>query len=241
MVQQEADQDKSYRAGEENMAEILDYFDHINIDVAKRKYYNINKVNSVLEELRALAADLVNENERQRQELMQLRSELGQKTANRMQSEELLTSMQSLYRETLNKAHSRADGIVQEAEAQCEKLEQDSRAQRENAEKQLRECLRVLQSREEENLRFLRGYLDKITDAYGHLAAETPELPTETLQTDERASAPFPEAVPVYPSAAGGESEEGEEKSSSGPSQLRDLELQIQRLAEEINALESGR
>ena len=172
---------------------------------------------------------------------MQLRSELGQKTANRMQSEELLTSMQSLYRETLNKAHSRADGIVQEAEAQCEKLEQDSRAQRENAEKQLRECLRVLQSREEENLRFLRGYLDKITDAYGHLAAETPELPTETLQTDERASAPFPEAVPVYPSAAGGESEEGEEKSSSGPSQLRDLELQIQRLAEEINALESGR
>ena len=122
------------------MAEILDYFDQINIDVAKRKYYNINKVNSVLEELRALAVDLVDENERQRHELMQLRSELGQKTANRMQSEELLTSMQSLYRETLSKAHSRADGIVQEAEAHCEKLQQDVTVQRENAEKQLKEC-----------------------------------------------------------------------------------------------------
>ena len=56
-----------------------------------------------------------------------------------------------------------------------------------------------------------------------------------------RASAPLPEAEPVYPSAAEEEGEEKEELSTSGPSQLRDLELQIQRLAEEINALESGR
>ena len=223
------------------MAEILDYFDQINIDVAKRKYYNINKVNSVLEELRALAVDLVDENERQRHELMQLRSELGQKTANRMQSEELLTSMQSLYRETLSKAHSRADGIVQEAEAHYEKLQQDATVQRENAGKQLKEGLRVLQSREEENLRFLRGYLEKITDEYGTRSAKAPELPTEPHRTDVRATAPLPEAEPVYPSAAEEEGEEKEELSTSGPSQLRDLELQIQRLAEEINALESGR
>ena len=64
---------------------------------------------------KGIRVDLVDENERQRQELMQLRSELGQKTADKMQSEELLLSMQHLYRETLNKAHSRADGIVQEA------------------------------------------------------------------------------------------------------------------------------
>ena len=56
------------------MAEILDYFDRINIDVAKRKYYNVNKVNTVLEELRGLAEELVEENERQQRELVQLRA-----------------------------------------------------------------------------------------------------------------------------------------------------------------------
>ena len=61
------------------MAEILDYFDRINIDVAKRKYYNVNKVNTVLEELRGLAEELVEENERQHRELVQLRAELEQK------------------------------------------------------------------------------------------------------------------------------------------------------------------
>ena len=222
------------------MAEILDYFDQINIDVAKRKYYNVNKVNSVLKELRALAVELVDENERQKQELMQLRSELGQRTADRMQSEELLTSMQSLYRETLTKAHSRADGLVREAEAQCEKMEQESRAQRENAEKQLRECLRVLQSREEENLRFLRGTIEKITGRMQPQDVEEPELPTEISRMETRTFGRFPEAEPINPSCAEEENEENEEQYSSGPSQLKNLELQIQRLAEEISALESG-
>ena len=222
------------------MAEILDYFDQINIDVAKRKYYNVNKVNSVLEELRALAVELVEENERQRQELMQLRSEQGQMTADRMQSEELLASMQSLYRETLNKAHSRADGIVQEAEAHCEKLEQESKAQRENAEKQLRECLRVLQSREEENLRFLRGTIEKISGRMQAQGEEEPEPPTESPRMKERGSVLLPEAEPINPVRAEEENEEDEELPGSGPSQLKNLELQIQRLAEEISALESG-
>ena len=83
--------------------------------------------------------------------------------------------------------------------------------------------------------------LEKITDEYGTRSAKAPELPTEPHRTDVRASAPLPEAEPVYPSAAEEEGEEKEELSTSGPSQLRDLELQIQRLAEEINALESGR
>ena len=222
------------------MAEILDYFDQINIDVAKRKYYNVNKVNSVLEELRALAVELVEENERQRQELMQLRSELGQKTADKMQSEELLLSMQHLYRETLTKAHNRADGIIRQAEEHCEKLEQESREEQKQAEKQLRECLRVLQSREEENLQFLRGTIEKISGRMQAQAEEEPELPTENTRTEEYDAVPFPDTESICPAAAEKEDEENEEMPFSGASQLRNLELQIQRLAEEINALESG-
>ena len=222
------------------MAEILDYFDQINIDVAKRKYYNVNKVNSVLEELRALAVELVEENERQRQELMQLRSELEQKTADKMQSEELLLSMQHLYRETLTKAHNRADGIIRQAEEHCEKLEQESREEQKQAEKQLRECLRVLQSREEENLRFLRGTIEKISGRMQAQAEEEPELPTESPRMKERASVLLPETEPINSARAEEENEEDEDLPGSGPSQLKNLELQIQRLAEEISALESG-
>ena len=224
------------------MAEILDYFDQINIDVAKRKYYNVNKVNSVLEELRSLAAELVEENEKQRQELERLRAELDRKTADGEQSRELLDSMQSLYRDTLAKAHSRADGIVQEAEMQRDRLAEETKAEREYAEEQVRECFRVLQSREEENLRFLRGYLDKFTSRMQPL--NTPEeaaLPTETIRYEEQYAVPNRQPEPAQQAPTMQGDEEKEELPSDGIAQLKDLELQIQRLADEISALESGR
>ena len=223
------------------MAEILDYFDRINIDVAKRKYYNVNKVNTVLEELRGLAEELVEENERQRQELVQLRAELEQKAADGDQSRELLGTMQQLYRDTLTKAHSRADGIVQEAEAHRDRVMHEAEAERAYAEQQVRECFRVLQSREEENLRFLRGYLEQFSgrmqSADPTEEAARPEepavekaLPDVSAQLYEK-----PYGMPV-------EAEDDEEElPPAGFAQLKDLELQIQRLANEISALESGR
>ena len=223
------------------MAEILDYFDQINIDVAKRKYYNVNKVNSVLEELRSLAVELVDQNERQRQELVQLRAELERKTADGEQSRELLSSMQGLYRDTLEKAHSRADGIVQEAEMQRDRLAKETRAEREYAEEQVRECFRVLQAREEENLRLLHGYLDRFTSRMQPLNTEAEaSQPTEPIQTEGQRTVPNRYPEPMQQTAT---AEEDEDKvlPSDGIAQLKDLELQIQRLADEINALESGR
>ena len=185
------------------MAEILDYFDRINIDVAKRKYYNVNKVNSVLEELHSLAVELVDENERQRQELIQLREQLEQRTADGEQSRELLNSMQSLY--------------------------------------QVRECFRVLQAREEENLRFLHGYLDRFTSGMNLLNTETEAAhPTEPIQTEEQCTVQNRQPRLIQQTATAEEDEE-EDLPSDGITQLKDLELQIQRLADEINALESGR
>ena len=223
------------------MAEILDYFDQINIDVAKRKYYNVNKVNSVLKDLRSLAVELVDQNERQRQELVQLRAELERKTADGEQSRELLSSMQSLYRDTLAKAHSRADGIVQEAEMQRDRLAKETKAEREYAEEQVRECFRVLQAREEENLRLLHGYLDRFTSRMQPLNTEAEaSQPTEPIQTEEQRTVPDRYPEPMQQTATAEEDAE-EVLPSDGISQLKDLELQIQRLADEINALESGR
>ena len=223
------------------MAEILDYFDQINIDVAKRKYYNVNKVNSVLKDLRSLAIELVDQNERQRQELVQLRAELERKTADGEQSRELLSSMQGLYRDTLEKAHSRADGIVQEAEMQRDRLAKETRAEREYAEEQVRECFRVLQAREEENLRFLHGYLDRFTSGMKLLNTETEAAhPTEPIQTEEQCTVQNRQPRLIQQTATAEEDEE-EDLPSDGITQLKDLELQIRRLADEISALESGR
>ena len=41
------------------------YFDDINIDVVKKKYYNANKVNAVLEDIREQALRLEEENRNQ--------------------------------------------------------------------------------------------------------------------------------------------------------------------------------
>ena len=137
------------------MAEILEYFDNIRIDVAKRKYYNVNKVNAVLEELRRLAVDLVEENELQRKELYQLRSELDKLKANGQQSEEMLTAMQEIYRDTLSKAHERADTIIRDADERSEKLTREAEQKAELAVKQMESCIEEIRVREEQNISFL--------------------------------------------------------------------------------------
>ena len=149
--------------------------------------------------------------------------------------------MQSLYRDTLAKAHSRADGIVQEAEIQRDKLAKETKAEREYAEEQVRECFRVLQAREEENLRFLHGYLDRFTSGIKPLNTETEAAhPTETIQTEEQFTVPNGRPELIQQTATAEEDEE-EDLPSEGITQLKDLELQIRRLADEISALESGR
>ena len=105
----------------------------------------------------------------------------------------------------------------------------------------MRECFRVLQAREEENLRFLHGYLDRFTSGIKPLNTETEAAhPTETIQTEEQFTVPngWPELIQQTATA---EEDEEEDLPSDGITQLKDLELQIRRLADEISALESGR
>ena len=218
------------------MTDILEYFDHINIDVAKRKYYNVNKVNAVLEELRAKAVELVEENERQRLELDALRSERSQKQSENMQSKELLSEMQSLYRDTLTKAHERADGIVKDAETKSSALMLETEEKKALAAEQIRACFGTLQSREEENIRLLNTRLKQLLDVLGAEKSQEPytgmiEKPLNEPATESNGKA-------VYSGAL----DEDEEECfyGTGREQLKDLELQIQRLAKEINALESG-
>lgn len=219
------------------MADILDYFDHINIDVAKRKYYNVNKVNAVLGELRAKVVELVEENERQRLELDALRTERSQKQAENMQSRELLSEMQGLYRDTLAKAHERADGIIKDAETKSSVLMQETEEKKALAAEQVRACFSTLQSREEENIQFLNTRLKRILDVLDG-TEKSSSLPISMIENHLKESV----SESYDKSVTSNATDEAEEESfyGSGREQLKDLELQIQRLAKEINALESG-
>ena len=219
------------------MADILDYFDHINIDVAKRKYYNVNKVNAVLEELRAKVVELVEENERQRLELDALRTERSQKQAENMQSRELLSEMQGLYRDTLAKAHERADGIIKDAETKSSVLMQETEEKKALAAEQVRACFSTLQSREEENIQFLNTRLKRLLDVLDG-TEKSSSLPISMIENHLKESV----SESYDKSVTSNATDEAEEDSfyGSGREQLKDLELQIQRLAKEINALESG-
>ena len=219
------------------MADILDYFDHINIDVAKRKYYNVNKVNAVLEELRAKVVELVEENERQRLELDALRTERSQKQAENMQSRELLSEMQGLYRDTLAKAHERADGIIKDAETKSSVLMQETEEKKALAAEQVRACFSTLQSREEENIQFLNTRLKRLLNVLDG-TEKSSSLPISMIENHLKESV----SESYDKSVTSNATDEAEEESfyGSGREQLKDLELQIQRLAKEINSLESG-
>ena len=217
------------------MAEILEYFDNIRIDVAKRKYYNVNKVNAVLEELRRLAVDLVEENELQRKELYQLRSELDKLKANGQQSEEMLTALQEIYRDTLSKAHERADTIIRDADERSEKLTREAEQKAELAVKQMESCIEAIRVREEQNISFLESQLRQFLTALD-------QKETEKATPEEESGIEHDEALDSTETDNMRDTSLPQEKTAGIPDSrhLQELELKIRKLAEEVSALEAG-
>ena len=217
------------------MAEILEYFDNIRIDVAKRKYYNVNKVNAVLEELRRLAVDLVEENELQRKELYQLRSELDKLKANGQQSEEMLTALQEIYRDTLSKAHERADTIIRDADERSEKLTREAEQKAELAVKQMGSCIEAIRVREEQNISFLESQLRQFLTALD-------QKETEKATPEEESGIEPDKALDPAMTDNMRDTSLLQEKTAGIPDSrhLQELELKIRKLAEEVSALEAG-
>ena len=92
------------------MAITTEYLDSISFDIAKQKYYNANKVNAKMEEIKAAVAELITENEL-------LRAELAEIGSTKEKIAELMISTQATAEETLDKARREAEQIV--AEARC--------------------------------------------------------------------------------------------------------------------------
>ena len=108
------------------MALDSEYFDNIHIEVAKKKYYNANKVEAVLADIRRQAEALNAENESLRSELQSLsdkKAELG----------DALLSAQSIYRDIVEKANARANEILTDAEERSGRLNSETQRRQEES------------------------------------------------------------------------------------------------------------
>ena len=97
------------------MALDKEYFDSIDINIVRQKYYNANKVNSVLEDIRRQAEAMTEENRQLKEQL----SELGQ---GKSQIGDTLLTAQAAARDIVAKAKIQAAKIVAEAQQQREDI-----------------------------------------------------------------------------------------------------------------------
>ena len=155
------------------MALDREYFDAIEIETVKRKYYNANKVNAVLEDIRTQALALNEENERlrvQAKELEDRRAELS----------EALLSAQTAARQIVERAQRKADDILREAEER-KKVASDEAIQQ-HALRTVEKCLFALRQRELETLDIINGswqeFLSGLMPEDGEIAAPpAPDFP----------------------------------------------------------------
>ncbi len=123
-------------------------------------------MNAVFPELQEQAAALMEENARLKKEL-ESKSSVQEQV--KIKAENELRSLQEAYRATLEKANTRADAILTDAEARSRRLTADAEKRAELAARCVEECIRVLRDREEQNIAFLnsrmQNFLSGLYDA----------------------------------------------------------------------------
>ena len=87
------------------MSVTMEFFDGITFDIAKQKYYNANKVDARMAEIKAAFAELIEENN-------ELRRQINDVGLSKERVAELIMGAQAKAEEIINKAKLDADGIV---------------------------------------------------------------------------------------------------------------------------------
>lgn len=104
------------------MALTREFFEKIDIELVKRKYYNANKVDALLSTIRSEALKLSEENSSLRKQLDALQSQ-------KAEISEAVMSAQLLHSEIVQKANAKADEAVVEARTQAEALIEEAKAE----------------------------------------------------------------------------------------------------------------
>ena len=145
------------------------YFDAVHIDVVKKKYYNANKVNALLEDIRGQAEALEAENgalKAQLGELIQRRDEIG----------DTLLTAQAAARDIIGKAKVQAGRILADAQRQREEILSGAADQQEYAVACVERAFDQLKRQQQENIDALNGLWQEFLCGLGtESPAEAPE------------------------------------------------------------------
>lgn len=115
------------------MALDQDYFDSIHIDVVKKKYYNANKVEAVLQDIRRQALALSEENALLRRQLEALN---GQKN----EIGDALLSAKTISQQMIMDAQERADEIIAQADERSEEILAEAQRRQDYAVERVEAC-----------------------------------------------------------------------------------------------------
>ena len=90
------------------MAVTMEFFDGITFDIAKQKYYNANKVDARMEEIKAAFAELIEENN-------ELRRQINDVGLSKERVAELIMGAQAKADEMIKDANAKAEEIINKA------------------------------------------------------------------------------------------------------------------------------
>lgn len=162
------------------MALDKEYFDSIRIDVVRRKYYDVSKVDAVFSDIRRQAEELMEEN-------ADLRSRLRRQEDSRAALGEAVYSAQEVYRMIVDKAHERAAQILAEAEAARRSALIESERRSDYAFQLVENCMRMVREQQ-------AAALETVDSAWqSYLCGLYPE--TDTDGSPEEAPADLHEKV----------------------------------------------
>lgn len=198
------------------MALDKDYFDAIHIDVVKKKYYNANKVNALLEDICTQAQALEEENQRlkaQLEEISQHKDEIG----------DTLLTAQAAARDIIAKAKTQAGRVLADAQRQREEILSGAADQQEYAAACVERTFDKLKRQQMENIDTLNGLWQEflcglMSGTEQPVAPVTvPVLTTETEPIVEKT----PEEVPEEP----------------GRIRINELETMVNNIARELSEI----
>jgi len=132
------------------MALNKEYFDAIHIDVVKKKYYNANKVEALLADIRTQAEALVKENQ-------QLREQVELFSGQKAEIGDAILSAKTIAQHMILQAREQADGIVAQAQKKSGEILAEAISQQEYAAKQMSECFERVKKLQQDSIEALNS------------------------------------------------------------------------------------
>ncbi len=98
------------------MSVTVEYLENLEFEIVKQKYYNANKVNAKLDELKAGVLELIEENEKLKKQAKEERDEIN------AAGEALVNSAQQIANATIKDAQAKADKIIADAKLEAQSI-----------------------------------------------------------------------------------------------------------------------